>query len=74
VSRFIYWYAECRYTESHDLFIGMLNVVILSVIMLSDIMLSVLRLNVVMLSVMAPSKTMCCPPMSKLFLMGLIVS
>jgi hypothetical protein len=41
---------ECR-----DLFIVMLNVIILSVVMLNVIMLSVVKLNVIMLSVVAPA-------------------
>jgi len=47
-------YAECHSAECLDLFIGMLNVIMLSAIRLNVVMLSVIRLNVVMLSVVAP--------------------
>ncbi len=46
MSRFIYWYAECRV-----LFVFMLSAFTLSGMMLSTIMLSAIMLTVVMLSV-----------------------
>jgi hypothetical protein len=45
-------YAEWHCAECRDLYIAMLNVVMLSVIRLNVVMLSVIRLNVVMLSVL----------------------
>jgi hypothetical protein len=48
-------YAECHCAECRDLFIGMLNVVMLSVVRLNVVMLSVVRLNVVMQSVGVPN-------------------
>ncbi len=71
VSRFIYWYAECRYAEycyaeCRVLFVimlsafmlsaFMLSAMMLSAIMLSAIMLTVVMLSVVMVSVVAPTE------------------
>ncbi len=52
VSRYIYCYTEChyagcRYAESHDIFIVILNVVMLGVVMLNVVMPIVVMLNVV---------------------------
>jgi hypothetical protein len=52
----LYHYAECYCAECYDLFICMLNVVLLSVVRLNVVMMSVVRLNVVMLSVVVPLK------------------
>jgi len=43
--------AECHYAECLDIFIVMLNVIMLSVVILNVIMLSVVMMNVVILSV-----------------------
>jgi hypothetical protein len=53
VSRFIFCYAECHYAECRDLFIVLLNVIMLGVIILSVVMP-----RAVILSLIIPSTIM----------------